>query len=67
MSKKRLPELVKVEWENGDITFEIPVLDINDVYQFNPQVNGNVYAPKSWCTSILKRKEKIQRILDNIK
>lgn len=46
-----LPLLVKVEWENGDVTIERPIMETDDgkIYQLDMAVNNNVWAYKSMC------------------
>ena len=50
----KLPILVKVEWENGDVTIEKVVSMSLDCtrYVFDENVNGNYWAPSSMCTFI---------------
>jgi hypothetical protein len=49
-----LPKLVKVEWENGDITIEIPISETDDgkIYQLDTTLHGNFWAWKSMCTEV---------------
>lgn len=45
-----LPLLIKVEWENGDVTIERPVVENETTYSLDPNVNGNWWAYKAMCT-----------------
>lgn len=45
-----LPLLVKVEWENGDVSIERPVVENETTYALDPNVNGNWWAYKTMCT-----------------
>jgi hypothetical protein len=49
-----LPKLVKVTWENGDVTFEIPLSITDDrlIYQLDPKLHGNYWAYVSMSTPV---------------
>lgn len=49
-----LPLLVKVEWENGDITIEKPLSISHDgaIYELDTQLHGNFWAYVSMCTPV---------------
>jgi hypothetical protein len=47
-----LPKLVKIEWENGDVTQGIPRLEFGDCYYFDIKESGCYWAHKCMCTPI---------------
>ena len=49
-----LPELVKVEWENGDVSIERPIMETDDgtIYQLDANLHGNYWAWKTMCTKV---------------
>jgi hypothetical protein len=50
----KLPELIKVEWENGDITIERPISETIDgkTYRLDESIHGNFWAYKSMCCEV---------------
>ena len=47
-----LPKLIKVEWENGDVTIEVPISENDYMYALDEKIHGNVWAYKNICTPI---------------
>jgi hypothetical protein len=45
-------KLVKVEWENGDVTIEEVVAENEAMYKFGKRNHSNYWAPKTFCTPI---------------
>lgn len=47
-----MPQLVEIEWENGDVTQGIPQLEFEDHYYFDVKESGCYWAYKVMCKVI---------------
>lgn len=49
-----LPTLVKVEWENGDVTIErlVSISANTLIYNLDEKIHGNLWAYASMCTFV---------------
>jgi hypothetical protein len=58
-----LPNLVKVEWENGDVTIERPIMETDggEIYQLDVRLHGNYWVYKSMCSEIETDSQKYQQ------
>lgn len=46
---ENLPRMIRVEWENGDITFEVPIDETEERYILDKNIHGNYWAYKLMC------------------
>jgi hypothetical protein len=49
---KKLPKLVEIEWENGDVHKAYPIAENNDRYFFDVKESGCYWAWKVMCKII---------------